>query len=160
MQARYRSPYYPPATAYDAILCRVQKEVTQRDRIAVIIDDTTGATPKGNHYKDLLNKQHSSLKQSGSRLWKGFVFPSIGSLRFVNSANSHLIQVADLCAYNVYRQFIEYGPDWEKPGPDGKLPMYEHFERIHRKFRCGPKGIVQGYGLVKIPETVKVGWSL
>ena len=32
---------------------------------------------------------------------------------FVSSARSHLVQVADVVAYNVFRQFLEHGDSWE-----------------------------------------------
>lgn len=160
MQEQYKRPFYPAAVSYDALLCRVQADLANNEEVAVIIDIASGRTAKGNQYQDLLKIQHQRLKKRGSDLWKPYSFPSLGSQRFVDSAKSHLVQVADVCAYNVYRQFIDHGDDWERPGPNGKLPMYEHFERIHRRFRCGPKGKVQGYGLVKLPEGRKMGWSI
>lgn len=160
MQEHYQRPFYPPATAYEMLLCRVQSDLANTDSVAVLIDDTTGKTPKGSDYKTLLDIQHKALKQNGSKLWKGFTFPSLGSQRFVNSAISHLVQVADVCAYCVYRQFIDHGDDWERPGIDGKLPMYPHFERIHTKFRCNADGVVQGYGLIKLPQKNQMRWSI
>jgi hypothetical protein len=160
MQEDYKTPYYPPAIAYEIVLQRVQRELGEDGAVYVTTDDTTGATPKGNQYKDNLKRQHEYLKKKGSRLWDGFTFPAIkGRLRFVDSASSELIQVADIAAYNVYRQFVDHGDAWEKKGL-GSLPMYDYFRKLLGKFRQDPEGRIQGYGVVKFPLRKRVRWSL
>jgi len=92
------------------------------------------------------------LKKNGSRLLKKkFGFSRIhGDVRFEDSAHSELIQVADIVAYNVFRQFTDYGDEWEMHGLSA-LPTYEPFERLSTKFRKGAHGRIQGYGVVKVP---------
>jgi len=159
MQEHYPSPWYAPAVAYETLLLRVQQEIPHTNEVAVIIDDTSGKTPKGNDYKKNLEKHHSKLKKYGSSLWKGQTFPSLSTQKFVNSQNSHLVQVADVCAYNVHRQFQVYAADWESSDCK-ELPMYEYFEKINTKFRKSPTGQIQGYGIIKIPEKNKIRWSV
>lgn len=158
MQTKYPEPWYPPAVAYDALLQRVENELTAPSTFSVVIDDMTGATAVGNQYKANLQKQHGRLKTFGSDLRRGFKYNRLeGRLKFVNSAHYHLVQVADIAAYNVYRQFTDYGEAWEEPGLE-TLPMYEHFERMNHKFRQGPSGRIQGYGIVKVPIKNRKIW--
>ncbi len=159
MQQDYPTPWYAPAVAYETMLLRVQQEIPHSDQVAVIIDDTTGKTPKGNDYKKNLERQHNKLKKYGSSLWKGQTFPSLTTQKFVNSQNSHLVQVADVCAYNVYRQFQEYGENWESEECK-TLPMFEYFEKVNTKFRKSLYGQVQGYGIIKMPERNKKRWTV
>ena len=56
---------------------------------------------------------------------------------FDNSANSNFLQLADIVAYNVWRQFVEYGDEWDNHSPEGEhreLPVYPYFERISNCF--------------------------
>lgn len=160
MQTRYPEPWYPPAVAYDALLQRAENALIASNTFSVIIDDMTGATAVGNQYKANLQKQHGRLKTFGSDLRRGFKYNRLeGRLKFVNSAHYHLVQAADVVAYNVYRQFTDHGNAWEEPGLTS-LPMYEHFERMHHKFRQGPNGRIQGYGIAKVPIKNKMIWSV
>ena len=160
MQEVYPEPWYPPAVAYDALLQRVENELAGRGAVSVTIDDMMGATPQGNQYKLNLERQHKLLKASGSRLRRGFEYTCLeGRLKFGNSAHHHLIQVADIAAYNVYRQFVDYGERWEESGLD-ELPTYDHLERIEHKFRQGLNGRLQGYGIVKVPIKNRIPWAV
>jgi len=155
--------WYPPAAAYELILQRAHSEIVDcgpGDRcFSVIVDDMSGATPRGNQYRDNLRRHHAQLKKTGSTLWKGLTFEHLRDLRFVDSKRSEMIQVADLVAYNVYRQFRDYGEEWETKGL-GTLPAYDWFSRIATKFRKGPNGRIQGYGVGKIPLRTRVLWRI
>lgn len=159
MQERYGDrAYYPPAVAYEALIQRVQNSLAGKGRSQVFIDDMTGKNPKGNEHKANLIKHHARLRKHGSRMGRTTIkIDVLGDLRFQSSARSELIQVADLVAYNVYRQFIDYGEDWEREAP--ALPTYSYFERLGPKFRKGPRNRVQGYGIVKMPLRKRVLWA-
>lgn len=158
MQEDYPNPWYAPAVAYDILLQRVQQQVGKDAEVSVIIDDMTGATPRGNQYKSNLSRQHQRLLQRGSALMKGMSFSCLhGSLKFVNSAHSQILQVADLISYNINRQFMDYGDEWETAGI-GKLPTYPYFKRILVKFRQGQQGRIQGYGIAKFPLRRRIRW--
>jgi hypothetical protein len=161
MQEEYpKNPWYPPAVAYDLLLQRVEKELKRVGDVSVIIDDMTGATPRGNQYKFNLTRQHQRMIQRGSALMSGFNFKLFNkALRFVNSAQSHLVQVADIAAYNVYRQFVDHGEEWETQGIT-ELPTYPHLARIENKFRKDANGRVQGYGIVKFPLRKRIPWRV
>jgi hypothetical protein len=160
MQETYPVLWYVPAVAYDLLLQRLDKELHRTGEVSVVIDDMTGATPKGNQYKFNLTQQHQRMIKRGSALMKGFDFRFLHkTLKFVNSAQSHLIQVADIAAYNVYRQFVDHGEEWETQGIT-KLPTYSHLERIEGKFRKDANGRVQGYGIVKFPLRQRIPWRV
>lgn len=159
VQEDYPTPWYAPAIAYELVLQRVQSELVSGNSAAIIIDDMSGATPKGNQYKKNLKLQHQKLKKFGSSLQPGMKFDRIGSQKFVNSAISHLVQISDLAAYNVHRQFNQFGEDWERPGA-GPLNMYSYFREISGKFRMDLDNRVQGYGIVKFPLRDRVLWGL
>ena len=153
--------WYPPAIAYELLMQRAVQEVRLPDNLAVIIDDMTGATVAGNQYKTNLKAHHAQLRKTGSRLQPKLRFSSINNdLRFVDSAHWVQVQVADVIAYNVYRQFVEYGEEWEGKGLcDGApLPVYPWFEKLGPKFRSDSSGRVQGYGVIKFPMGTRIPW--
>jgi hypothetical protein len=159
----YATPWYAPAIAYELLLQRVVQEVRLPERVSVQVDDMTGATPKGRQYRANLIAHHAQLQKHGSSLQKGIDFSSlVARIRFVDSAHSHLIQVADIVAYNVFRQFVDHGEYWETGKPDlgGKisLPTYPWFSKLGKKFRQGPNGRVQGFGVVKFPLRNRIRW--
>ena len=161
MQQQYGPrAWYSPAVAYELIMQRVQAELAPAGSVSVTIDSMSGATPKKNQYSDLLARQHEQMKRNGSRLVGGVNFTVLdGRLRFVNSAESDLVQVADLVAYNVYRQFVDHGEDWERFGAS-TLPTYSYFRLLATKFRSDQTGRVQGYGVVKLPMRHRVRWKV
>lgn len=154
--------WYPPAAAYEMLLQRAHAEIAglpPGSSFSVIVDDMSGATPKGNQYRENLRRHHRQLKATGSTLWKGISFGRLRGIRFVDSKQSELLQVADVVAYNVYRQFRDYGEEWETRGLP-ILPAYDWFSRIVAKFRKGPMGRIQGYGVGKMPLRTRVRWRV
>ena len=157
MQETYQQPWYAPTAAYEVLLQRAVQAVSNDTKVVVTMDDISGRTPKRNFYKALLQEHHAKLQRFGSILQKGISFSCFeGPVRFANSATSDLVQVADVAAYNIYRQFKEYGLEWEQQLV--KLPVYEHFARIVGKFYQGPRGRIQGFGVVKFPLRNRVPW--
>lgn len=159
MQEKYgERAWYAPAAAYEFLLQRVVQEIREPGSVAVTIDDMTGATPVGNQYKQNLRRHHAQLRKKGSSPRKGLSFaPLAGDIRFVNSAHSHQVQVADVVAYNVYRQFVEHGDAWETLSE--MLPTYLWFIKLGGKFRCDSNRRIQGYGIVKCPLMKQVQWK-
>ena len=160
MQEKYSfNLWYAPAVAFEVLMQRVENELRNIGNVTIVVDDMTGATPKGNQYRKNLINHHMQLRKHGSALMRGFNFTSLGSLRFLNSAQSHLIQVADIAAYNVNRQFIDFGEEWETRGIT-ELPTYSYLERIITKFRKDSNGRVQGYGIAKFPMLERIPWKV
>ena len=87
------------------------------------------------------------------------------SVNFDNSFNSNFLQLADIVAYNVWRQFVDYGNEWDSHSPVGehrKLPTYPYFEKISNCFYHDDNNKVSGMGIVKLPDPYnkKKGWNL
>jgi Protein of unknown function (DUF3800) len=141
---------------------RAVQAVPTESLLTVTVDDISGKTPKHHEYKELLSKHHDQLRQRGSTLVRSLSFSCVhGPVRFMNSQHSDLIQVADLAAYNVHRQFRDFGTEWETAGEPGvPLPTYPYFERISAKFRKDTRGRVQGFGIVKFPLRRRVYWRV
>jgi hypothetical protein len=163
MQENYGpNAWYAPTAAYDALMQRAVQAVPAESSLSVTVDDISGKTPKHHEYKELLSKHHERLQQRGSSLLPSISFSCLrGPVRFMNSSHSDLIQVADLAAYNVHRQFRDFGTEWEtSAGPGALLPMYPYFRRISGKFRKDSNGRVQGFGIVKFPLRKRVFWTI
>lgn len=150
--------YHPPAIAYECLLQRAQKEMTScGGSISVTVDHMTGATQAGNQHRLNLKRQHERLRKYGSNLVRGVTFDRIeGGLSFKDSKDDERIQLADLIAYSIYRQFLDYGPDWEDPSKS--LEVYEYLARMLKKF-WNRNGVVAGFGIVKFPMNNRVPWN-
>ncbi|HRN50644.1 MAG TPA: DUF3800 domain-containing protein [Anaerolineales bacterium] len=158
VQEKYTRPHYAPSIAYELILQRLEQAIS--GKASVIMDDMSGSTPKMTQYRDNLLKQHRLLRQHGSKLLSGFRFEKLlKELHFSDSKTHHLIQAADIVAYNVHRQFRDHGDEWEQAGLKS-LPTYDYFGRLVGKFRQGPGGRIQGYGVVKFPLNHRNYWAV
>jgi hypothetical protein len=82
-------------------------------------------------------------------------------IKFVNSAHSHQVQVADLVAYNVYRQFSPYslGACLGEDANIAEAQVYPWLKKLLPKFRSDLRGKVQGYGLIAFPLEKKDSWA-
>ena len=166
MQSRYGPrAWYPSATAYQFLLQRFQLHCSRLQATGyVTIDDMSGSSPKHNQWRALLRTHHEHLKKDGCQLTK-MKFPSIARLPlFASSKNFNLLQIADLVAYNVYRQFREYGDAWDKPDSPG-VPIYPPLRPLLKRFMLGPehsetRGVLEGWGIVKWPNERKMRWGV
>lgn len=159
VQKEYSPPWYPPAIAYECLIQRVQLAMQEYGGAAhITIDDHSGKSPKGRDWKLNLMRQHHKLLTYGGQLRRNMSFDRIKGSRpkFRDSAHDERLQLADLVAYAVYRQFVDHGPDWEDPSKP--LRVYEYLNRLAPRFR-NRNGIVQGYGIVKFPIKTRVPWK-
>lgn len=161
-QAHYGSRvWHASAIAYECLMQRVQMAMYDTGGYArIVIDDMDGASPAGRQWRTNLEAQHKQLRKSGSRMRRsGKPFDRLlgDEPTFKDSKHDHRLQLADLVAYCVYRQFIDHGPAWEDK-TTGTLPMYEYFKRVSGRFR-NHAGIITGYGIVKFPTVAKVLWQ-
>lgn len=151
--------WYPPAIAYECMMQRVQMAMSDSGGfVSVTVDDMSGATPKGNQYKTNLEAHHRRLRSAGSQLQLGMKMDRLLEIGFSDSKADERLQLADLAAYSVFRQFADHAAAWDGDGPI--LDTYPYFKRLAPRFRSGPGGVVSGYGLVKFPRTSKVSWVL
>lgn len=77
--------------------------------------------------------------------------------RFETSKNSNFLQLADTVAYNVFRQFVDYGDIWEDKNAK-TLKIYPFLRRITDNF-YNQKGRIAGFGIVKVPDPSKRRWG-
>ena len=89
-------------------------------------------------------------------------YTNITDIYFDESHTENFLQIADTCAYNVHRQFLEYGRQWtgQEKSPAGEhLQTYPYFSRIRHNF-AGHEitDVVRGVGIVCIPDPGKKNW--
>lgn len=91
-------------------------------------------------------------------------YDRITDIKFMQSFEENFLQVADICAYNIYRQFIEFGRDWcGKNKKDGKIYMnvYPYFNRIRCNFLFNSKTRqARGVGLSCASDGEKMNWDI
>lgn len=154
-----KGKWYTPAAAYESVVQRLQNEIgPSGQKFGVVLDDMTGKTPNASEYRANLLRHHRQLQRSGCNFVSLSMDAMVGDPRFVNSRTNNSVQVADLIAYNVFRQFRDYGEEWEDRGLQ-ELPAYDWFRKMAHKFRSGPNGRIQGYGVVKFPLRTRVPWT-
>lgn len=157
MQTKYVQPHYPGSVSYNMFLQRYQKFLAKRDATgSVVFDDPSGKSPGGHKWRELLQRQHSKLKKNGCP-YTGTEFPEVGAITFADSKASVFVQIADIVAYNTFRQFRDHGKHWDEPS-GSTLPLYEHFATVLPLFDMGPQRQFAGYGVAKWPLRKKVQW--
>lgn len=149
MQKRFKAPERPNALAYRMLFESIEVFLTQEvdDFGMVIFDKITEMVAKKQGYEDLLYRQHVRYLEKGT----GFLSINriIEGLLFIPSNESNLIQLADLCAYNIYRQFMIYGKEWDKSGKFRHY--YNFFKLIDPKIWKGKDGNYRNSGIKKYP---------
>ena len=164
-QKKYQNSYNPSSVCYEYLIQRVANFLNQmQGRLEkVVVDDMSGKTQAGNDWKNLLQDEHGRLKNNKKRIiyntWtpnkKGLDkmdYEAIGeaSMTFIDSKQSFLVQIADLCAYNIMRQGKDHGGDFDAP-PDDCYQGYEWIRPImHSSPSSFSKGKITGYGAVYV----------
>lgn len=92
-------------------------------------------------------------------------YGSMADIKFMESKKENFLQAADICAYNIFRQFVQFGREWggSRKTKDGSVKMYtySYFDRIRCNFYFSLlTKQVRGYGLTCIPDTQKINWNL
>ena len=116
---------------------------------------------KGNHGKIL-----NVLKENDG-MEKIFVtkYDKISDIKFAESCNENFLQIADICAYNIYRQFVHFGREWDGGNKNEKgqsvMKKYKYFDKIRCNFIHMPQDKkVCGVGLICLPDLNKCQWNL
>jgi hypothetical protein len=142
--------WHTSAAAYEVLVQRLQNELGAHGRVKVFIDRLSGKTKAGNEYEANLRRHHTKLVAEGSKP-AGLPITCLHSLpRFIDSSESHLLQVSDVVAYNVLRQVRDHGNAWEHAIEESE--MYPWFRKILGKFRHSSRGQIQGYGVIPFPR--------
>lgn len=76
---------------------------------------------------------------------------------FEKSCNSNFLQFADTVAYNVWRQFVDFGDQWDDPNRK-RMSLYTYLSRLTPNFyKSGSR--IAGFGIVKVPDIGKKKWG-
>jgi len=158
MRRQYVHPHNPSSLGYLVFLQRYQKFLASRHSMgAVTCDEFSGASAAGNPWRGLLVRQHRVLRRSGCPYTRLRFLNIERRIGFQNSSSAPLIQVADLAAYNVFRQFRDHGSVWD--APDAKqLPLYRYFCLMLPRFHQSPTGVFAGFGVAKMPTRTIHRW--
>ncbi|MBN1460609.1 MAG: DUF3800 domain-containing protein [Armatimonadetes bacterium] len=158
MQEDYSDPHHPSALGYQVFLQRYQKFLMATNALgAVMIDEPSGKSGPGNKWKDLLKRQHARLKKHGCS-YTGTTFDNVlDSIDFLDSAHSSLVQLADLVAYNTFRQFKDHGSAWDDPDAT-QLSVYPYLDRMLPRFYRARDRVISGYGIAKMPTRARKKW--
>ncbi len=116
----YPNPFNPNPLAYEFLVQRIIDLCHSEDaEVQIFFDDfPTGKTAAGNTWKDLLISKHRSLKSGAqsalTRKWSlQMDYHCLSSeIIFLDSVDSPVLQISDLCAYNIRRQSSKY---WHEP---------------------------------------------
>lgn len=108
-----------------------------------------------------------SVFQKNAGMEKIFVdqYDGITDIKFAESCNENFLQIADVCSYNIFRQFVMCGREWsgKNISADGTqiLRTYSYFERIRCNFFYTVHDRkVRGVGLTCVPDADKINWDL
>jgi hypothetical protein len=123
---------HPNLYAYRLLLERISLFLNDKNENGIVICDRYA-----NQTDDLLNQNHVHTHHAGGYSWKKLKNIK-ENLFFVDSKFNNLIQLADICSYNVFRAFR-----FDEPN-------YPYFQKILPLFRK-----VDGYSLLKVGLTVR-----
>lgn len=92
-------------------------------------------------------------------------YDKVSDIKFMESCNENFLQIADICAYNINRQFMVFGREWsgmtKKTGGSYMMGGYSYFDRIRCNFLFHPQTRkVVGVGLCCLPDKEKVNWDI
>lgn len=117
-------------------------------------------------FDQMENRIHSEKKEQGEILRISNRQIDLGSFHkkythakptFEKSKNSNFLQLADTVAYNVWRQFVNYG-DWWDEETERQSKMYPYFQKITPNF-FHKNGRISGIGIIKVPDLKKMKWG-
>lgn len=154
MREVYATPQNPSSLAYRLIFERFQHFLESQQSYGIVIFDRIDDTSFRKGYENLLSRQHLRYLEQGTDFVK--VENIVEGLLFIPSAVNNFVQMVDLCAYNVYRQFTEHGEKWDKP-KGHTWPLYDYFRRMAHLLYRSPGGVLSGYGVKKYPDHRKLG---
>jgi len=157
---KYKHPWHSSTVAYRILIQRYHKYLEENQvEGETIFDDISGKTKAGNEWKKLLYNQHKALQEKGCKL-TGMKFPLLkGELEFKDSAEYTLLQLADLAAYNVFRQMREHGGEWTDKGTKS-VELYDWLNKMVSKFRLSEGNIISGRGIVVYPDENRKKWKI
>lgn len=107
------------------------------------------------------HKKILNIKKSNDWMSRIYIqeYTLISDIEFQKSCNDNFLQLADICAYNIRRQFMEHWKIWIEWPANSECLTYEYFDRIRKNFHHQWKKVV-GRWLVLIPDFQKIQWNI
>lgn len=146
-----RSQFTPLQILVQVLFDRVELHPSRQ--CTIVFDQMDREIKSVKHRQGEILKISNKIINLGSFQKKYSHFPP----RFESSKSSNFLQLADTVAYNVYRQFIEFGDIWEDKDAES-LKLYTFLKRISDNF-YNLNGRIAGFGIVKIPDPKKIKWG-
>ena len=143
-----RNNYSPLQIATQILFDRV--ELHPRKDCSIVFDQMDNEIKSVNHQQGKIIKISNKEIDLGSFHTKYSHTTPI----FEKSKDSNFLQLADTVAYNVLRQFIDYGDNWDAGAAQRFKKMYPFFARTIDNF-YRKNGKVAGFGIVKTPDMMK-----
>lgn len=154
MVTQYTDPVSSTEMAYQLLLERAAWFLSGCDNApcGVIIHDLIqeSVDSKARSYQKAIQEQHEKFQKP----WSNTPVRNekiIEGVHFLPTDQSNFLQVADLVAYNAYRQFADHWEQWEEGKPLSGITQYEFFGRLLPKFYKSSAGVIKGYGIKKFP---------
>lgn len=148
MRMQYANPVSPTEMSYELLFERIEQFLAEtRENGLLILDKISERPVQKAGEENLLARQHERFLERGTDFVN--VRWIVEGLLFIPSHENHLLQLADLCAYNILRQFRDHGEEWD--GVRTFRSEYPFFARIRSKLRCTPGGSYVGVGIKKFP---------
>jgi hypothetical protein len=145
----------PCCNTCQVIFERIEFEMQRADGTCILVvdqmeDSLSPERGKNGEIRDvLLNRRrmkHTFIER----------YSHLTDIQFRESKRENLLQLADLAAYNIYRQFVDHGREWES---QSEWSLYPYFQRIKDNF-MHRNGQIRGIGLCKLPDIAKPDWRL
>ena len=159
LRNQYKRQFDPSPICYELLLQRLANLCTQYNvtKANVIFDDMDGKNVNGSEWKKLLQRQHRNLRKGYSPFYKNWDkqkqnrsmrYERISEeLVFHDSRDDELIQIADLCAYNIFRQARD---NW---GSFDTEPLYDGYKWIKdRMHKSKQSGRITTFGALCFPK--------
>ena len=156
---RCRAGETPLSVAYTVLFERIERCLQKIDAYGLMIfDKIVDAEVKRVSYEKLLADQHKKHRDEGTEFVH--VTRIVENLLFIRSSDNNGVQLADLCAYNVMRQFRDYGRSYHDRKGFLTGERYEYFARIEPKlFQMHPEGRYTKHALRRVPMMRATEWE-
>ena len=160
MTAKYAYPESPTTYAYELLVERIEKFLTRlpEQHTGIIIHDLIQEAPGASKsYQREIIRHHEKMLHEG-RTSVASLDHIIEGVHFVETDQSNFLQIADLVAYNVFRQCTDHWEEWDRwalrseKQAFASMPMYPYFARLLPKFDTGMSGLIRGCGIKKEPN--------
>ena len=150
MQDRFDDPWPVIDLALEGLMQRVQNYMEKENNYCSFTMDIMGSQKETNS----IRQKHKEIVESNGKIVSFDMGNVAPRLNFTDSKGNSLIQLADLCAYNIHRQYRGQGT----PFGSEHSNIYPFLETTLSNFIVDAEGLIEGYGITKIPFDRRPAW--